>query len=85
MYHILLDNIPVDDIGKIFNSHNVLTNDDLEVMSYAPSEYLKKQFVLQTLHRLKLCVWIMICDVLENTKFKDSVGNLLRDGELFQI
>ena len=85
MYHILLDNIPVDDIGKIFNSHNVFTNDDLEVMSYAPSEYLKKQFVQQTLHRLKLSVWIMICDVLENTKFMGSVAILLRDGKLFQI
>ena len=81
MYHILLDNIPVDDIGKIFNSHNVFTNDDLEVISYAPSEYLKKQFVQQTLHRLKLSVWTMICDILENTKFMGSVTNLLRDGE----
>ena len=85
MYHILSDNIPLDDIGKMFNSHSIFTNVDIEVMSCTPSEYLKNRFVLQTLWCLKLSVWIIICDVLENTKFKSSVGNQLRDGKLFQI
>ena len=75
----------MDDIGKVFNSHNIFTNVDIEVMSFTPSEYLKNRFVLQTLWCLKLSVWIMICDVLEKTKFKRRVGNQLRDGKLFQI
>ena len=84
MYHILLDNIPMDDIGKMFSSHNIFTNDDLEVISFTPSEYLKRQFVLQILQCLKLSVWILICDVLENTKFMSSVGSQLRHGKLFK-
>ena len=75
----------MDDICKMFNSRNIFTNDDLEVISFTPSEYLKRQFVLQTLQGLKLSMWIMICDVLDNTKFKSSVGSQLRDGKLFQI
>ena len=75
----------MDDICKMFNSHNIFTNDDLEVISFTPSEYLKRQFVLQTLQGLKLSMWIMICDVLDNTRFKSSVGRQLRDGKLFQI
>ena len=84
MYHILLDNIPMDDIGKMFSSRKIFTNDDLEVISFTPSEYLKRQFVLQTLQCLKLSVWIMICDVLDNTKFKSSVGSQLRYGNYFK-
>ena len=75
----------MDDIGKMFSSRNIFTNDDLEVISFTPSEYLKRQFVLQTLQCLKLSVWSMICDVLENTKFMSRVGSQLRDGTLFQM
>ena len=75
----------MDHICKMFNSRNIFTSDDLEVISFTPSEYLKRQFVLQSLQCLKLSMWIMICDVLDNTKFKSSVGSQLRDGKLFQI
>ena len=75
----------MDDIGKMFNSHNIFSHVDLEVMSFAPSEYSKNQFVLQTLRCLKLSVWIMICDVLETGTLTSNVGNQLRDGKLFQI
>ena len=75
----------MDDIGKMFNFHNIFSNVDLEVMSFATSEHSKNQFVLQILQCLKLSVWIMICDVLETTKFTSNVGNQLRDGKLLQI
>ena len=75
----------MDHICKMFNSRKIFTNDHLEVISFTPSEYLKRQFVLQTLQCLKLSVWLMICDVLENTKFMSRVGSQLRDGTLFQI
>ena len=75
----------MDDIGKMFSSHSIFTNNDLEVISFTPSEYLKRQFVLQILQCLKLSVWILICNVLENNKFVSSIGSQLRHGKLFQI
>lgn len=82
MSHILLHNIPMDDIVKLFMSHKFLNDDDSEVMSFAPSEQSKKIFLIQTLQHLKLSLWLMICDVLDNTKSTKHVGSQLKNGKL---
>ena len=81
--HILLDNVPTDDIVKIFSSHKLLTDEDMEVISFAPSEYLKMQFLFQYLQNLKLTMWLMICDILHNTKSMKHIGSQLNDGKLY--
>ena len=85
MYRILWDNVPVDNIIKLFSDHRVFTDDDLEVISFAPSEYMKSRFLLRYLLYLKLSVWSMICDVLHNTKSMRHVGSQLMNGKYNNI
>ena len=81
--HILLDNVPADDIVKIFKSRKLLTDDDMEVNSFAPSQYLKMQILFQYLQSLMLTMWLMICDIFCNTKSMEHIGSQLNDGKLF--
>ena len=75
----------MDDIVKLFNSQKILTDDDVEVVLFSPSDYLKKQLLLGHSLHLKIFVWEMICDVLQNTKSMRHVGNQLMDGKLFIV
>lgn len=81
--HILLDKMPMDDIVKYFSSHSLITDDDLLVISFAPSEYLKSQLLLKCLQHLRLSVWLMIRDILHNTKSIKQVISQLMDGMVF--
>ena len=81
--HILLESMPMDDIFKLLNSQKILTDDDVEVILFSPSEYLKKQLLLRHSLHLKLSAWAIICDVLDNTKSMRHVGSQLMDGKLF--
>ena len=60
-------------------------DDDVEVISFAPSEHLRNKILLEYLWHLKLSVWSMICDMLHNTKSLRHVGNQLMEGKLFII
>ena len=75
--HILLDKVSIDDVVTLFCSHKVFTDDDLKVISFTPSEYLKRQFVLRSLQSFKLIFWLKICDIMD-----ERVGSQLRDGKL---
>ena len=81
MYQILWDNLPVENIIKFFSNHTLFTDDDLDVISFAPSEYLKNQLLLRYLQRLKLSMWSKICDILHNTKSLRHVGSQLMNGK----
>ena len=81
MYHILWDNLPVDNIIKLFTGHKLFADDDLDVISFAPSEYLKRQFLFRYLQHLKLAIWSMVCDVLHNTKSLRHIGGQLMNGK----
>ena len=70
----------MDNVFKLFYFHKIFTTDDLEVISFTPSEYLKKQILLQY---LKLSMWPMICDLLHNIKSMRHIGSHLRDGKLY--
>lgn len=83
--YILLDNIPVNDVIKLFNSFKLLTNDDLQVILFCASEYLKKQLLLGYLQRVKLSAWAAICDNLNNTTSTRRVGSQLMNGKSFYI
>ena len=81
--HFLLKKMRTDDIVQTFHSHNLFTNDDVEVISFTPSEYLKNRLLLENLQYLKLNSWLMICDIMENTIFLKHIGSQLRNGKLF--
>lgn len=72
----------MDNIVKLFKPHNILTDDDLEVIDFAPSKYLQRKVLLKCLLCLKLPVWLMICDLLLENKSTKQVGNKLMDGKL---
>ena len=80
--HILLSQIPTDSIVQLFSSHKLFTDDDLEAISFSPSEYLKSQFLLDNLQRFKLIMWIKICNIMHSDKSLEHIGSQLRDGEL---
>ena len=71
----------MDDIVKLFNSQQILTDDDVGMLLFCPSDYLKRKLLLRHSMRLKLSVWEMICDVLP--KSMRHVGNQLIAGKLF--
>lgn len=83
MCHVLLDNIPVDEIIKLFSSHEVPIKDDLDMLSFAPSEHLKKQLLIGCLRHLKFSTWLMICDILHNIESKRSIFSQQINGKLF--
>ena len=80
--HILLSQISADSIIQLCSSHKIFTDDDLEVISFSPSEYLKSQLLLDNLQHFKLIKWIMICDIMCNDKSLEHIGSQLRDGKL---
>ena len=55
------------------------------MISFSPSEYLKKKVLLSLLLCLKVPTWLVICDVLHNAESMRHVGDKLKDGKLFQI
>ena len=80
--HILLNQLSTDSIVQLFSSHKIFTDDDLAVISFSPSEYLKSQLLLDNLQHFKLIMWIKICDIMCNDKSLEHIGSQLRDGEL---
>ena len=72
---ILLDKVSIDNIVTLFHSHKFITDDDLEVISFIPSEYLKRQILLRGLRYYKLVLWLQICDIVD-----EHVGSQLREG-----
>ena len=72
---ILLDKVSIDNIVTLFHSHKFITDDDLEVISFIPSEYLKRQILLRSLRYYKLVLWLQICDIVD-----EHVGSQLREG-----
>lgn len=84
MCNILLDNIPLFGIVEFFSFHKILSDNDLEVISLAPSEYLKRKFLLVYLQHFKLTVWPMILDLLHrNTRSMRLIGDQLMNGKVF--
>ena len=79
---ILLNQLSTDSIVQLFSSHKIFTDDDLAVISFSPSEYLKSQLLLDNLQHFKLIMWIKICDIMCNDKSLEHIGSQLRDGEL---
>ena len=75
----------MDDVVKLFSFHKFLSDDDSQVITYAPSEYLKFQILLESLKHLKLSVWTKICHLLLNTKSLEHVGIELMKGNLYYI
>ena len=80
MCSLLLDKLSMDDLVKLFITHKILNEDDEKVIFFAPSEYLKNQFVFEYLWHLKLSVWSVISDILVNTTSMMYVGNQLIEG-----
>ena len=74
---VLLSDMSMDDIVKLFNDQKFLTDDDAQVIISAPSEYLKCQCLLKSLQDLKLTEWILICDILHNQSLEHVSGQLM--------
>ena len=65
---ILLENTPVDDIITVFRSHDLLLGDDLTAVTNAPSNHLKKMFLLRHLQNVGLSVWATVCTVVNESE-----------------
>ena len=78
--NILLDDTPVDDIIAVFSSHDLLMDDDVTVVTNAPSDYLKKMFLLRLFQNISLSVWSTICDVVNKNDILKHTGDKLVKG-----
>ena len=74
---VLLSDMLMDDIVKLFNDQKFLTDDDAQVIISAPSEHLKCQCLLKSLQDLKLTEWILICDILRNRSLENVSSHLM--------
>ena len=70
----------MDDIITIFSSHDLLMGDDLTVVTNAPSDYLKKVFLLRLFQNISLSVWSTICDVVNKNDILKHIGDELVKG-----
>ena len=80
MCSVVLDNMPMEDIVKLFTIHKIFKDDDVELISFAASEHVKKQLLSKYLGHLKWAVWSMFGNILVNTKSFKHVGNQLMKG-----
>ena len=76
----LLENIPVDDIITVFRSHDLLMGDDLTAVTNAPSDHLKKMFLLRHLQNVSLSVWSTICAVMNESEVLKHLSDQLVKG-----
>ena len=67
----------MDDIITVFNSHDLLMGDDLTVVTNAPSDYLKKMFLLRIFQNVSLSVWSTICDVVNKVEILKHLSDRL--------
>ena len=67
------------DIVKMLSVQKFITDNHAQMILSAPSEHLKSQSLLESLQRLKLSVWIKMCDLLI-TKSLKHVGSQLMEG-----
>ena len=74
----------MDDIVKMLSMQRFLTDNDAQVILSAPSEHLKFQSLLEGLKKLRLIVWIMICDTLHN-KSLEHVSSQLMEGKCISV
>ena len=81
---VLLSDMSMGDIVKLFNDQKFLTDDDAQVIISAPSEHLKCQCLLKSLQDLKLTEWILICDILRS-KSLENVSSHLMEGIIHNI
>ena len=82
---ILLNNIPLDDIINLFSICQLLTADDLKLLSLSPSDHLKKQLLLVHSQHFKITIWPMICDTLYNSKSTLHIGIQLMNGKYLTL
>ena len=80
---ILLENAPVDDIITVFSSHDLLIDDDLAVVTNAPSDHLKKMFLLRRFQNVSLSVWLTICDVANKSEILKHLSDQLVFGKCY--
>ena len=78
---ILLENAPVDDVITIFSSHDLLKGDDLTGVNNAPSDYLKKVYLMRLFEHSGLSVWSTICAVVNGSEILHHLGDQLMQGK----
>ena len=71
----------MDEITKLLSFCKLLTDDDLQLIYFCASKFLKKQLILQYLQQLKISTWAVICDLLNNTRSTRRIGSQLMDGK----
>ena len=67
----------MDDIITVFSSHDLLMGDDLTVVTNAPSDHLKKMFLLRMYQNVSLSVWSTICDLVNTSEILKHLSDRL--------
>ena len=75
----------MDDIITEFSSHDLLIGDDLTVVTNAPSDFLKKVFLLRLFQNVALSVWSTICDVVRRSKILNHLSDQLAHGNIAHV
>ena len=70
----------MDDIIAVFRSHDLLMGDDLTAVTNAPSDHLKKMFLLRHLQNVSLSVWSTICAVVNESEILKHLSDQLVKG-----
>ena len=70
----------MDDIITVFRSHDLLMGDDLTAVTNAPSDHLKKMFLLRHLQNVSLSVWSTVCTVVNESEILKHLYDQLVKG-----
>ena len=66
------------DIVKMLSIQKFITNDDAQMILSAPSKHLESQSLIESLQKLKLSVWIKMCDLLNAKSLKHVSSQLMK-------
>ena len=70
----------MDDVITVVRSHDLLMGDDLTAVTNAPSDHLKKMFLLRHFQNVSLSVWSTICTVVKKSEIFKHLSDQLVKG-----
>jgi len=75
-----LDGVPINDIISFVSHYQFFSHDELTAISIAPSDHLKKVFLLKKFQYIDFSEWSTICAILQDNQRLKHIGDHLSTG-----
>jgi len=77
---VLLEQMNANSVAPIMADRNLLTKEDVHVISLAATEYQKNGYILERVQNMDNCGLLRFCDILQSLAHQEHVGIALITG-----